>query len=67
MSDVIRKSVSSNDYKNGTVVVSVDSLGVISNHTINPKINKVSQIISQTGVLDSRFDDVRYYSGDSPA
>lgn len=67
MSDVIQKSVSSNGYKNGTVVVSVDSLGVISNHTINPKINQISQINSQTGILDTRFDDVRYYSGDTSA
>lgn len=67
MPDVIQKSVSSNDYKNGTVVVSVDRLGVISNHTINPRINQTSQINSQSGILDSRFDDVRYYSGDTSA
>jgi hypothetical protein len=67
MPDVIQKVISANDYKNGSVVVSVDKLGVVTNHTINPKINQTSQIPTQSGILDNRFDDVRYYSGDTSA
>jgi pyrimidine operon attenuation protein/uracil phosphoribosyltransferase len=67
MPDVIQKAVSSNSYKNGTTVVSISPLGIIVNNKIDPKINQISQITTQSGVLDSRFDDVRYYSGDTSA
>jgi hypothetical protein len=63
--DVITKAKAANNYKNGGVMVSVDVVGVTANHTIDPKINKTQVIISQSGTLDARFDDVRYYSGDS--
>lgn len=67
MPDVIQKVISANDYKNGSVVVSVDKLGVVTNHTIDPKINQTWQIPMESGILDNRFDDVRYYSGDTSA
>ena len=65
MPDVVQKANSSKDYKNGSVVVSIGPVGV--NHTIPPKVNQTSQIAMQSGVLDSRFDEVRYYSGDTSA
>lgn len=65
MADVLQKIINGNDYKNGTAVVSVDVLGVVANHTVNTVNNKTVQIPIQSGVLDSRFDDVRYYTGDA--
>ena len=66
MPDVLQ-SITSAGFKNGTAVVSVGSLGVVSNHTLGPKQNKTSELIKESGVLDIRFDEVRYYSGDTPA
>lgn len=63
--DVITKAKAANGYNNGGVMVSVDVLGVTANHTIAPKVNKTQVIIAQSGTLDTRFDEVRYYSGDS--
>lgn len=64
MADVLQKIIGGNDYKNGTAVVSVNVLGVVTNHTLDTVNNQTSQIPTQTGILDSRFDDVRYYTGD---
>jgi hypothetical protein len=66
MPDVLQ-SITSGGFKNGTAVVSVGTLGVVSNHTLNTVKNKVTEIPKQSGVLDIRFDEVRYYSGDTPA
>ena len=66
MPDVLQ-SITNAGFKNGTAVVSVGSLGVVSNHTLAAKQNKTSDLIKESGVLDLRFDEVRYYSGDSPA
>lgn len=62
---VIKKSIDANDYKNGTAVVSIGILGLIENHTVDTVFNQTAQIPVQTGVLDSRFDDPRYYTGDT--
>jgi pyrimidine operon attenuation protein/uracil phosphoribosyltransferase len=64
---VLKKSNASKDYKNGSVVVSIGTVGVVVNNTIDPKVNQTSQIAMQSGILDSRFDEVRYYSGDTSA
>jgi len=65
MADVLQKIIGNNDFKNGTVVVSVDKLGVITNHTLDATNNQTSQILIQSGILDSRFDDIGYYLGGS--
>lgn len=44
---------------NGSAIVYTDEVGNIKK--INPKINSY-QIIAQSGILDSRFDDKTYYS-----
>lgn len=62
---VIKKSIEANDYKNGTAVVSIGTLGIIENHIVDTVFNQTSQIPLQTGVLDIRFDDPRYYTGDT--
>lgn len=65
MADVITKSVPANDYNNGGLLVSNGGIDLMTdNSKIDPKVNKVDQINVQSGVLDSRFDDVRYYTGD---
>lgn len=65
MADVLQKIIGGNDFKNGTAVVSVDKLGVIANHTLNTVFNQTSQIPVQSGILDTRFDDIGYYLGGS--
>lgn len=65
MSDVLKKSIDANDYKNGTAVVSIGPLGRTVNQKLDTVFNQTSQIPTQTGILDTRFDDVRYYTGDS--
>jgi hypothetical protein len=67
MPDAIQKIISGNGFNQGTAVVSITTLPVITNHTLAPKINQTAQILTQSGVLDSRLDDVRYYSGDTSA
>lgn len=65
MADVLQKVISGNGIKNGTAVVSVDKLGVVTNHTLNTVFNQTAQVIAQSGLLDTRFDDVGYYLGGS--
>jgi hypothetical protein len=66
MADVLI-AINGRSCRNGGVVVSNSTYQRTSNHTIDPKINKTAQFATQSGVLDSRFDDVRYYSGDTSA
>tara|TARA_B100002052_G_scaffold280086_1_gene287914 strand:+ start:146 stop:352 length:207 start_codon:yes stop_codon:yes gene_type:complete len=65
MADVLKKAVASNDLKNGSLVVSINKFGTITNHVIDPKLNKTDTVISQSGILDTRFDDIGYYLGGS--
>ena len=59
MANPVTKAISSNDVKNGNLVAHVSKGGTIE--TVAPPILK-----SSTGKdLDGRFDDLRYYSGDS--
>ena len=59
MVNPVTKAISSNDVKNGNLVAHVSKGGTIE--TVAPPI-----LDSSTGKdLDGRFDDLRYYSGDS--
>lgn len=62
MADVLQKSITSNDLKNGTIVVSTNKFGTLTNHVVDPKINQTETVLNQSGVLDTRFDDTTYYS-----
>lgn len=64
MADVLQKIINGNDIKNGTAVVSVDKMGVVTNHTLDTVFNQNAQVFAQSGLLDTRFDEVRYYTGD---
>ena len=61
MTDVLKKIVQENDFKNGDSVVSVNNFGLIVNHAV--ETNKIDTTIDQSGTLDSRFDDINYYIG----
>ena len=43
--------------RNGRAVVSVGPLGVVSNHTLSPTVNKTDQVAKSSGTLDYRLDD----------
>lgn len=56
--------VTGGNFVNGSVIVSVDKDGVITNHKIPPKVNQ-DEVTTQSGTLTGRFDDPRYYTGDT--
>ena len=62
MADVLQKSITSNDLKNGTIVVSTNKFGTLINHVVDPETNQTETVLNQSGVLDTRFDDTTYYS-----
>lgn len=64
MADVLKKVIEVNDFKNGTAVVSIDKLGNIVNHTVDTPFNQTLAVTVQSGILDTRFDETRYYTGD---
>jgi len=47
----------------GSVVVGVNKFG--ANHTINPNVNSTITPEALETNLTDRFDDIRYYSGDT--
>jgi len=57
--------VTGGNFVNGSVIVSVDKDGVITNHKIPPKVNQDLEALTQSGTLTGRFDDPRYYTGDT--
>lgn len=63
MADVLQKVNNSNEYINGAAVVRSDKLGNVDK--LVQTINDNTGVGSISGILDSRFDDVRYYTGDS--
>jgi len=64
MADVLKKVIDANDFKNGTAVVSIDNLGNLDNHTVDTTNNQILGFTVQSGILDTRFDETRYYTGD---
>jgi hypothetical protein len=67
MPDVLQKCIPANTQQNGSIVVSTNIFGTITNYKVAPTINKLDTVTAQSGILDSRFDEVRYYSGDTSA
>lgn len=67
MPDVLQKCIPANTQQNGSIVVSTNMFGTITNYKVAPAINKLDTVTAQSGILDSRFDEVRYYSGDTSA
>ncbi len=61
--DVAVKVISANDVVNGGVVMGVDQAG--NKHTIPPQINRGGDDTALHTSLNTRFDDPRYYQGDT--
>jgi hypothetical protein len=63
MADVLRPVIGANNFKEGSVIVSVTPVGNTTNHRIDPKINYIDGILLSSGVLQDRFDDTGVYGG----
>lgn len=63
MSDVIRPVITTNTIKNGSVVIYQNKTGEFSKR--DPDLNQFIPSGTIQTRLDERFDDVRYYSGDT--
>jgi hypothetical protein len=64
MSDVLKPIIGSNSIKNGSIVTYQNKTGEFSKR--DPDLNSFVPSGTLHARLDTRFDDVRYYTGDSP-
>jgi hypothetical protein len=62
---VAQKVIPANAVNNGAAVTAVDRSG--NYQTVDPKINRGGDASAIDTALDSRFDDPRYYTGDTSA
>ena len=67
MADVLRKIISDKDFVNGACITTATPLSNITKNRLAHKINDNTGIASISGILDTRFDDSIYYSGDASA
>jgi hypothetical protein len=63
MSDVLRPVINGNQIKNGSITVYPKETGATSKR--DPDLNSFVPSGELHIKLDDRFDDVRYYTGDS--
>lgn len=63
MSDVLKPVIDGNSIKNGSMVVHQTNSG--ATRTRDPDVNSFVPSGTMFTRLDTRFDDVRYYSGDT--
>ncbi len=68
MSDVLKPVIDSNSIKNGSMVVyqTKSQTSISSTSKRDPDLNSFVPSGTLHTRLDTRFDDVRYYSGDTP-
>ena len=64
LSDVLQKVITANDYINGAAIVHVSPLPNVSKTRLSQTINDNTGIDTIIDVLDTRFDDKTYYTGD---
>ncbi len=64
MSDVIQPIIGGNSIKNGSIITYQNNTGEFSKR--DPDVNQFVPSGTIQTRLDTRFDDVRYYSGDTP-
>jgi len=67
MADVLRKIISDKDFVNGACITTATPLSNTTKNRLAQKINDNTGIGSISGILDTRFDDSIYYSGDASA
>ncbi len=65
MSDVIQPIIGGNSIKNGSIITYQNKTGEFSKR--DPDVNQFVPSGTIQTRLDTRFDDVRYYTGDSPS
>ena len=65
MADVLKKVIEASGYVNGAAIVTAGLLPQKDAYRLAQTINDNTGIGGISGVLDTRFDDVRYYTGDS--
>jgi hypothetical protein len=63
MSDVLQPIIGSNSIKNGSMVTYQSKTG--ESRTRDPDVNSFVPSGTMITRLDTRFDDVRYYTGDT--
>jgi hypothetical protein len=64
MSDVLKPVIAVNPIKNGAIVTYQNKTGEYSRR--DPDVNQFVPSGTMFTRLDTRFDDVRYYTGDTP-
>jgi hypothetical protein len=62
MPDVLQKIIEANPIRNGRAMVSIQPVVVINNRTLPSKINSTYEMLYNSGVLDDRLDEIRYYT-----
>ena len=60
---ILQKAITGNDFINGAAILGADKVGNIEK--LAQTINDNTGIGALTGVLETRFDEPRYYSGDT--
>lgn len=65
MANDIAEAISSEEIKNGTVVVSVPPTGPTDKLKQNDHVSNTPNITTIQDKYDARFDDPRYYQGDA--
>jgi hypothetical protein len=62
MANDIQKSISSEDIKNGTIVVSTKPTGPTAKDKINTYVSNKPEIADIEAKYDDKFDDITYYT-----
>ena len=65
MADVLQKVIEASGYVNGAAIVTAGLLPQKDAYRLAQTINDNTGIVALSGVLDTRFDEPRYYTGDA--
>ena len=65
MADVLKKVIEASGYVNGAAIVTAGLLPQKDAYRLAQTINDNTGIVALSGVLDTRFDEPRYYTGDA--
>ena len=66
MANDIDEAISANEIKNGTAIVGCLPTGFSDKFTNDTSVSNKPAIGDIQDKYDAKFDDVRYYTGDSP-
>ena len=65
MADVLQKVIEASGYVNGAAIVSAGPIPQKGTYRLAQTINDNTGIVALSGVLEERFDEHRYYTGDA--